>query len=267
MKIGLSGQSGFLGTNLLTFLAQKHDVLIFPEVNRTLITYEKKIEISKCDAFIHAAEPASNENYTGEFMHLAMENGNVLGTLLRERLIYVSSVLVYGLGNSIPHGENDLPKPFNNYTEHKTRLENHLKKFDSRTFRLSNLVGIGMHGSTVIRQISQKIAKNEVFEIEPTNQRDYIYITDVCEIFDELLLNFEVKMLNIGSGISTSVRELVQILQAVGFPDKKKLKVQEKSHEEKSCIPNVSLLQSLLPNQRYTPLSVALKPTLSKEFL
>ena len=240
---------------------------VFPEINKTKISQQIENEISKCDVFIHAAEPASNESYTPEFMRLAMENCSVLANILGDRLIYVSSVLVYGLGSSIPHSENEAAKPFNNYTEHKSRIENHLEKFGSRTFRISNLVGVGMHESPAIRQISRKIANNEVVEIEPNNQRDYIWICDVCEVFEQLLIRRDKKIINIGSGLGTSTKDLIQILQGVGFPKNIKHEVHEKQHHEQSCLPNVSLLQSLVPHQRYTSLSRAIKPILSKEYL
>ena len=240
---------------------------VFPEINKTKISQKIENEISKCDVFIHAAEPANNESYTPKFMRLAMDNCSVLADILGDRLIYVSSVLIYGLGSSIPHSENEAANPFNNYTEHKTRVENHLEKFDSRIFRISNLVGVGMHESTAIRQISRKIANNEVVEIEPNNQRDYIWISDVCEVFEQLLLQQDKKRINIGSGIGTSTKDLITVFQDVGFSKNINLEVHEKQHHEQSCLPNVSLLQSLVPHQRYTPLSSVLKPILSEESL
>ena len=162
-------------------------------------------------------------------------------------LIFSSSASIYGLTESELINENTKIDPINPYGRTKAAIENFLCdvfQINAQNWRIANLRyfnPVGAHSSGRIGEspkcppnnifpLINKVAFGEVSKIEiygndwgtndGTGIRDYIHVMDLAEghIFAlEYLLLKEKKLLNLnlGTGIGTSVLELIEIFQIV----------------------------------------------------
>ena len=162
-------------------------------------------------------------------------------------LIFSSSATIYGLSNKNPINEKANLKPLNPYGNTKFAIENLLNDlFNSQKikFKIANLRyfnPVGAHSSGLIGEdpkgipnnifpIISKVAIGKLSELKiygndwPTNDgtgvRDYIHVMDLAEGHIktlEYLINNDSQLinLNLGTGIGTSVLELINTYQMV----------------------------------------------------
>ena len=162
-------------------------------------------------------------------------------------IVFSSSATIYGLSSDRPLPENTDIKPINPYGQTKVAIEqlfNNLYDSDPKNWRIANLRyfnPIGAHPSGIIGEspigvptnifpyITQVAAgKREKLTIfgkdwptlDGTGVRDYIHIMDLAEghiCALEYLLKSKNKIinLNLGTGIGTSVLQLVNIFEKV----------------------------------------------------
>ncbi len=161
--------------------------------------------------------------------------------------VFSSSATVYGLCNKNPIDEYAKLNPLNPYGNTKFTIENLLKDlFNSKElkFKIANLRyfnPVGAHSSGLIGEdpkgipnnifpIISKVAVGEIKElkvfgndwptIDGTGVRDYIHVMDLAEGHIktlEYLINNDSQIvnLNLGTGIGTSVLELINTYQEV----------------------------------------------------
>ena len=144
------------------------------------------------------------------------------------KIIFVSSGgTVYGVPRQTPIPENHPTEPLCAYGIGKLAIEKYLELYrvlhglDYAVIRLSNPYGEYQrtHGAQgVIPIFIHKALHNEPIEIwgDGSVVRDYVYIGDVVEALVSVM-NYDgpERVINIGSGVGTSLNELVQILQSV----------------------------------------------------
>lgn len=229
-NILITGGNGFIGRHLIEYLQTKHYRVIHPDSQELDVRTEADFD-SFCGTdishVIHLAGrtfvPASWENPKNFF------EVNVMGTLqviefcrrYGINLTYISAY-IYGQPKSIPVSETSDVKPDNPYAKSKYMAEE-LCEFYSSFFsmnisvlRLFNVYGPGQNENflipAIMRQLCSDSAKIEVNDLNP--RRDYIYIEDVCnaiELSIEKSKGFQ--LYNIGSGVSFSVQEIIDLLQ------------------------------------------------------
>lgn len=159
---------------------------------------------------------------------------NLLGTVqaldyCREhgaRLVFLSSYL-YGNPIELPINEG-APLVANNPYALSKKLAEEACRFYSEAFGVSvtvlrpfNVYGPGQSENFlipwIIRQVNGSTAIN-VKDLEP--KRDYIYVTDlVAAIVKAVATPSSLQVINIGTGVSHSVEELVRIVQEVKGTD------------------------------------------------
>lgn len=155
---------------------------------------------------------------------------NVLGT--EQALAYcrregaamvLASAYVYGIPQRLPIVEEDAPHPNNPYALSKLMAEQ-LCEFASRyqgvpvtALRIFNVFGAGQRKEFLIPSIIEQVkSSGEIRLLDLTPRRDYIDADDVVEAL-ALAMNTRpgFTRINIGSGISYSVGEIVDIVQSV----------------------------------------------------
>ena len=142
-----------------------------------------------------------------------------------ERLVYASSMSVYGAVQDEPVDENHSCLPLSCYGIGKLAAENylrvHLKKLPFVSLRMFNVYGPGQDLSN-LRQgmVSIYLAQaleNGKIEVKGSTERfrDFIFIDDVVEIWfkaatfpSALMQNF-----NVGTGIKTTVKDILVVDQ------------------------------------------------------
>lgn len=162
---------------------------------------------------------------------------NVLGTvrlLTRavksgvKKVIFVSSGgTVYGVPNQIPILETHTTDPICSYGITKLMIEKYLSLFkqlhglDYTVFRLANPFGVYQrpHASQgAVAVFLDKVLRGQEIEIwgDGGVTRDYIYISDVAEaLVSAISYNGATPIFNIGSGVGTTLNELITIMERV----------------------------------------------------
>jgi nucleoside-diphosphate-sugar epimerase len=230
-KILVTGASGFIGKNLCQKLKERgHEINALFSLHgdisesHTLDKYHGKV-----DKVIHLAAstfvPNSWEK-PDEFFKV-----NALGTMRvlefcrnnNSALIFISAYL-YGIPDKVPTSETELPKPNNPYAFSKYIAEQACLFYSgylnipSLIIRPFNVYGPGQPDHFLIPTIINQVIENKqitVLDLHP--KRDYVYIDDLIE-FIIMALDFELKnaeIVNIGSGVSYSVNDLIQVIQRI----------------------------------------------------
>ncbi len=162
-------------------------------------------------------------------------------------IVFSSSATIYGFSNSLPLKENSEIKPINPYGRTKVAIEQILNDtYNNQTdkWKIANLRyfnPIGAHSSGIIGESPIGIPNNifpyitqvaagildqlSIFgqdwpTLDGTCVRDYIHVMDLAEghiAALEYLNNFEKKLvnLNLGTGLGTSVLELIDTFEKV----------------------------------------------------
>lgn len=172
--------------------------------------------------------PDSWQDQAGFMRTNVMGTQNALDYCRRHgaRLTFVSAYL-YGVPASLPISEEATVAPNNPYALSK-HLAEQLCAFHAAHFgqtvtivRPFNVYGPGQRKEFLIPHIlAQLQAGKEIHLQDLAPRRDYVYIDDVI---DALVKTMQIEqghhVLNVGSGISYSVRELVQMIQQVAGTD------------------------------------------------
>ncbi|MEW6165112.1 MAG: NAD(P)-dependent oxidoreductase [Pseudomonadota bacterium] len=142
---------------------------------------------------------------------------------------YVSAY-VYGHPDSLPVGEENVVRPSNPYALSK-RLAEEICEFYSSTHGLPvttirpfNVYGIGQTESFLIPSIIAQVLGNreEIVVKDLAPKRDYVYLEDMVTALLATLGRAEgYRVYNIGSGVSLSVREVINVIQDIANTRKK----------------------------------------------
>lgn len=172
------------------------------------------------------------------------------------RLIFASSVMVYGKDAPLPFAEDHLGTcPLSPYGASKLACEvlintyRQLHKLQTVNLRLFSVYGPDMRADCVPHIIATSILKKQPFTVygDGSAMRDYVDVEDVVNAFETAIGDStSYAALNIGSGFGTSVVELLQLIeQQMG----KKAEVVHKpgvAGELALAIPDISLAMEKL---------------------
>jgi len=251
VKYVITGGAGFIGSHIAKHLVdQDHDVVIVDNLSRGRLEnlskikeqiHFKKIDIldfnslkeivSNCDGIFHQAALTSvPESFLQKEKY---HNVNVKGTenifkLAKEfeiKVVYASSSSVYGNTAKIPIKENFERKPVNPYGVTKLDDEIMAEKYHNLGvsiigLRYFNVYGIGQTNdyAGVITKFIDNLNLNQspIIFGDGTHTRDFISVEDIAKAN---LLSMESKIdfsfLNIGTGISTSIKQLAKMMIAL----------------------------------------------------
>ena len=142
------------------------------------------------------------------------------------KIVYASSMSVYGDVPDAPIAEGHLARPLSCYGVGKLAAENYLKVFAKRTpslsFRMFNVYGPGQD-MTNLRQgmisiyVAQALANNHIVVKGSFDRfRDFVYIDDVVDAW-ELASRQTITgahVVNLGTGVRTTVRDVLDMIVA-----------------------------------------------------
>lgn len=228
MRIAVTGSSGFIGKPLVEALkADAHEVT---EISRSkgfdIANWESVKDIPTCNIIIHLAArtfvPDSFDN-PREFYHFnstATLHAMELARKWKARVIHMSSYL-YGPPQYLPVDERHSINPHNPYAQTKLISESIVEgyardfKLNALVFRLFNLYGPKQDESFLIPTILKQVLQGKVILKDPRPKRDFIHIDDVTNAIRRSIgvshTGFDI--VNLGSGISYSVEEVVDLFK------------------------------------------------------
>lgn len=169
--------------------------------------------------------------------------------------LVLASAYVYGIPQRLPIRENDPVSPNNPYALTK-RLAEQLCEFAAQyqgvvatALRIFNVFGPGQRAEFLIPKVLQQVqAGQDIRLLDLVPKRDYVYLSDVVDAFVKASkVNSGFHAINVGSGYSLSVAEIVEKIQ---FLAGTRLAVVSDSVERRQEIPDVvadiSLAQQVL---------------------
>lgn len=137
--------------------------------------------------------------------------------------LVLASAYIYGIPQRLPICESDAVVPNNPYALTK-HLAEQLSEFaaeyqgvQATALRIFNVFGPGQRDEFLIPKILRQVREgHEIRLLDLSPKRDYVYLSDVVDAFIKAAnVSDGFHVLNVGSGISLSVAEIVDKIQAV----------------------------------------------------
>lgn len=245
MNILITGGCGFIGRALAkSLISRNHEITVVDTVFRELpsgcnfkyldIRNYEEFEIFAEDEFDYIFHLAAQVSSLGSELNPDIDiDTNIKGTLnlvkffrhkkFKPKIIFTSSMATYGeqTGAII---ESDVQDPVSVYGISKLAGEKIIKSYvrygyKFTIFRLFNVYGPGqdmenMQQGMLSIFLAQALSKNSIEVTGPTNRyRDFIYIDDVVNALTfGLNSGTDGEVYNVGSGVATTVNELIKLI-------------------------------------------------------
>ncbi|MBA4495993.1 NAD-dependent epimerase/dehydratase family protein [Paenactinomyces guangxiensis] len=251
MKVLVTGGAGFIGSHIVDQLiargdqvaivdnistgkeTQIHPQASFYKMDLTSPGLLEVLEREKPEAVIHQA--AQIHVNTSVLDPVFDANVNILGTIRLleasrqtgvKKVVYASSAAVYGDPQYLPIDEQHPVQPLSGYgiskytPEHYLSVYHHLYGLEYTILRYANVYGLrqdprGEGG--VISIFIDKVINDQPLTIfgDGEQTRDYIYVEDVAKANLAATAAGEGEVLNIGTGVSTSLNEVVRLFNDI----------------------------------------------------
>ena len=260
----ITGASGFLGHALSGRLVEGgFDVI--PVSRRPLPgmqTVRHYGETPAGDVLIHCAETADRgavnslgDGYTRQSADVAAALAERFGS----KTVYVSSGVVYGDEHELPCTTGMRVEGTDVYTRSKLVNEEIVLSAGGSVIRLSNLVGPGMSTATVLSDIIRQIPGTGPLRVrDDTPVRDFLSVSDAVSAFHLLIQRGHRGILNVGSGVGTSVRALAEMAMAAAGEFGRGVLATSPSARRSINVLDVSQTESLLGWVPVSPLKTEL---------
>jgi UDP-glucose 4-epimerase len=196
-----------------------------------LSNYKNFNRVPKCKYILHLAGQSSGDMSFDDPVADLKKNTQSTLNLIKfgissnaKRIIYASSMSIYGDLNNVKYNENLIPSPKSCYGISKLASENYLKVFSKKLnyiiFRMFNIYGPGQDLSN-LRQgmVSIYLAqalKNKKIRVKGSLERvrDFVYIDDVVKIWVKAInKNIVNQTINICLGNPITVKKLLREIQ------------------------------------------------------
>ena len=212
-------------------------------------------------------EMVNAEEYTMNCIGVTSKilNYCLTGNIKMNKIIYSSTAAVYG--DNKCSVETDELKPSSLHASLKASNEKLIEKFcvdnkiDYTIVRLFNMYG-GNDEFSIISKILLAIRKNKELTIinNGNSIRDFIHVQDVADIYVKLIDIKNVKVLNIGTGIGKSVKNIIKSFK------KYNANISTKNiflNEIKTSTANIEILSKLLNKKSFIQIEDFIKQELS----
>jgi UDP-glucose 4-epimerase len=303
MNFFITGAAGFLGSALANHLAMEgHQVRglddlstgsqesLSPDVHFTRGDVRDRPKLwtllQDVDCVYHLAARVSVPEsvlYPREYNEVNVGGTVSLMEAMRDvgvrRVVLISSGAVYGFHNTQPLEESAVPLPHSPYAVSKLAAEYYvhtigdLYGIETVSLRVFNAYGPGQHlpasHPPVIMNILRQAVRDGTIVVhgDGLQTRDYIFLDDVVSamIAASTAPNLDNLVINVGSGIETSVRELVST--AMELTDSKAEIIYNPRTDpgvSRMCA-DLSLAKEKLGFQPHVGLAVGLRLTLERD--
>ena len=258
-KILLTGSSGFIGKNIMSFLGNNYDII---EVNRSsnynINDLNSLLNIKKVDIVIHAAaETFIPESFKNPYrfyqfnINASLNIAEYCRIKKVKKLIYLNTY-PYGKPKYNPIDEKHETSPHSPYTESKLISEKILfsyldQKISTTSLRIFNPYGYFQKDDFLIPTILKQALKNDTIKIRDVRpKRDYLHIEDLITLLIKIIHSNNAQgIYNVGYGKSYSINEIVEVIEKILH---KKLKIHSteipRSNEVLDCFADIKKVKN-----------------------
>jgi nucleoside-diphosphate-sugar epimerase len=245
----VTGASGFVGTHLTKALGAA-GYWVEPHSRRSGDIASCGFDVADVGHVFHlAARTFVPESWKDP---LSFYRVNVLGTVnvlefcrAHNASLTLISSYVYGRPKSLPISENESLRAFNPYSHTKILAEEASRYYQEQfqvpvtIIRPFNIYGPGQDGRFLIPKILAQAVNPEleailVADLRP--RRDFIFVSDLIELLMRTVFRHEGGVFNAGSGISLSVKEVIETVNGL-LPVPKQVLAEELSRQDE--VPDV----------------------------
>ncbi len=224
----MTGGSGFLGRHVAARLASR-GLRIIPVARRNMpwaVQVEDYRNSPGGDVLIHLAEEPNRLEVNRRGESYILESAKVMFELtgrFGRDTIYASSGVVYGDQNEAPCAIGMPISANDTYSRSKLTNEEIVLDAGGCVVRLSNLFGPGMATNNVMSDIMRQVPGDGPLSVRDDSPvRDFLSVTDAAVAFGLIIEKRFRGIVNVGSGVGTSVRALAEMaLRGAGQQDRK----------------------------------------------
>jgi UDP-glucose 4-epimerase len=195
------------------------------------------------------------------------------------RVVLASSGAIYGWQPRQPVQESDVPRPDSPYSVSKWSAEQYVHTIgelwgiETVALRIFNAYGPGQHlpvsHAPVVPRFMQAILSGGSVVVfgDGRHSRDFVYVSDVVDALVKAATAEKVnrKVLNIGSGLETSVEELTVVMEQISGRRANLVYNREKSGGVARLVADVSQAQELLGFEPRVSLTDGLERMLAQD--
>ena len=251
-RILITGSHGFIGKHLTSRLKQSgHHIIEFDKsYGQDVCNIDDLLSIKRVDFVIHLAGisyiPYSWTNPGNVFSANIDGMINIMEFCRKKdcgHVIYPNTY-VYGTPKYLPVDENHPIDCKNPYCRSKFLAEEIQRGYcedfgvSGTSFRLFNIYGPKQNTQFLIPKILHQLRSGVITLDNPTPKRDYLYITDLVDLFIKSISSKHTgfQCFNVGFGKSHSVEELVKLVISLSG---KRVKIKYENKIRKNEINNV----------------------------
>ena len=303
MRFLITGGAGFLGTALSNRLArQGHFVRVLddasagdparllPEVEFTKGDINDKpllwTLLQDVDCVYHLAARVSvpeSQLFPRDYNQVNVGGTVTLMEAIRDtkvrRVVLASSGAVYGEQDSIPYQESAEVHPCSSYAVSKLAAEYYVRTIGAQCgveavcLRVFNAYGPGQrvppfHPPVVPNFLKHALTNGSiVLHGDGSQTRDYVFVDDVVNamVTSATASAVDQQIINIGSGVETSVRELARLVVSAAGTKPEEIYNPHKSGGSDRMCADISKAYELLNYLPLIPLEVGLRLTLERD--
>jgi UDP-glucose 4-epimerase len=303
MRFLITGAAGFLGSALANRLTRENNVVrglddlstgepnaLMPEVHLTRGDINDRPKLwtllQDVDCVYHLAARVSVPEsvlYPREYNNVNVGGTVTLMEAMRDvgvrRVVFISSGAVYGEQGVQPLNEDASPSPRSPYAVSKLAAEYYMRTIGTLwgieivVLRVFNAYGPGQHlppvHAPVIPYLLRQACHNGTLVIhgDGSQTRDYVYLDDVVNAMTAAATAPDInqKIINVGSGQETSVRDLVNlVLEVTGGKPEVVYNPRNEGGARRMCA-DLSQASRLLGYKPQVDLKTGLKMTLDQD--
>jgi UDP-glucose 4-epimerase len=283
-KIVIVGGRGFIGKSLSKLLeGLGQEVVILDRLNPAVTSNELSKQIDGANVVIWLAasvNPILAESRQ-DLIEIEISEWRLFLSLLEAknksaRVVYLSSGGCVYSDTKTPFTEDSEAHGINEYGRLKIRMEESLRvtELPFTILRVSNVYGDGQphgRGQGVIAEWGNALKTGKKLKVfgSLNSFRDYIHVDDVCAaIIQAIQLEDQRHVFNLGSGIPTSLGEILEIFLSLGIDHTQILYDEKRTFDRNGYFLDISKLTGALNWQPEISIAPGLSTILqSKEYL
>lgn len=280
MRIVLTGHKGFIGQHYLEYIKDRHDVTTYDLLDGQDLKDKSVVDtMPDCDVVVHMAATNGTRLFYETPTEVTMNN--TLPTMhIVERykdtptkIVFTSTCEIFngaidkGL-YSVPTDEqvpvmfDDITNSRWSYSIPKALGENLISNLSTHwlILRYFNIYGPAQKDHFISEFVER--VKNGEYYIKGNDTRSFCYVDDAVSMTDELVMNVNDRIVNVGKQEESSIEDVAKCILDVMGVDPTLLRIEEGpvGSAKRRC-PDTKQLKSLTKFEKYTTLQDGIRKT------